>query len=187
MKIQEKVLIELSAPNTFLSDLTINHFINLVRATTNFDMIDVNRVYFPQLYEENDTERDDVQILYGGDIGVDAVGHFLSIFYKAETKTVYVYDSLFRQELHEKQIQIINYRYPKREYIEFVKPKTVQNDETSCGCFAIAYTATIILGDDPATYNLKLHNLRKHIRKMFEENKLIPFPQEEKNVQKIEF
>ncbi|XP_031640257.1 uncharacterized protein LOC116352098 isoform X2 [Contarinia nasturtii] len=158
-----------------------------VRAITNFDMKDVIYYYFPELYTKCD--KDDVQILYGGDIGINATGHFLCVFYKAENQTVYVYDSLYQKELHERQMEIINNRYPMRKYITFVEPKTKQIDNTSCGAFAIAYATTLIFGEDPYEYEMDFNgtnyslNLRKHIRKMFECYELKHFPRNMKQTQ----
>lgn len=65
----------------------------------------------------------------------------------------------------------------------FIKPKTVQNDNTSCGLFTIAYATTLMLNEDPTKFSLKLNNirgdqglyLRLHILKMFANRKLFKF------------
>lgn len=147
-------------------------------------MIDVVFFYFPELYQECSVHTDDIQILYGGEIGVNKVGHFICIFYKANDQTVFVYDSLHLNSLHARQIQIIKFRYPKRKHIKFIKPKTQQADSTSCGPLAIGYITTLIMGEDPATYEFKMDtngidhssHLRQHIQKMFEDQKLSHFP-----------
>lgn len=153
----------------------------MVISTTDFDMIDVVSYYFPELYRECTVDKDDVQILFGS-------GHFLGIFYDSKNKTVYVYDSQYQRQLYERQIEIINFRYPKRKNLLFIKPmvRQVDTDFTSCGPFAIAYVTTIILGNDPAEYYLKTDAngvdrsrfLRMHIKRMFENESLEHFPQE---------
>lgn len=187
--LQKEVLRELETPNQCFSDLTVNYFINLVQATTDFEMFDVVFFFFPELYRECASGKDDVQILYGGEIGESVIGHWVCIFYKQKNRTVYVLDSLNRNFLHERQLKIIQYRYPQRREIVFVRPKIVQFDGTSCGPLAIAYATTIILGDDPTTYELKMdvngvdksNYLRRHILKMFESYSLLPFPRVEKS------
>lgn len=182
--IQTEVLRELETPNQCFSDLTINYFIKMVQATTDFEMFDAVFFYFPELYRECDKERDDVQILYGGGIGESVIGHWICIFYKAENRKVHVLDSLNRNILHERQIEIIQHRYPQKEEIVFMKPRILQSDRTSCGPLAIAYATTIILGEDPITYEFEMDGngvdnssfLRKHIRRMFESNELLHFP-----------
>lgn len=193
------MLTEIQTPNLCVSDYTINHFVELVRGTTKFDMIDILFIYyFPELYQECDA--DDIQILFGGETRTmdpkipndsietkNKVGHFISIFYNSSCQTVYVYDSLNSNSLHTRQIQIINFRYPKKKHIKFIEPKIQQADSTSCGPFAIAYLTTLIMGGDPATYEFKIdingidHSsyLRKHIEKMFKDKKLSHFPRNE--------
>jgi len=38
---------------------------------------------------------DDFRILHNGSIGNDAIGHWLCVYYRNETKCVEVYDSLY--------------------------------------------------------------------------------------------
>lgn len=152
-------------------------------------MIDVRFHYYPVLYRECDINKDDVQILYVGETGQNVVGHFICVFFKAKNKVLYVYDSLNRKVLHERQMVIIENRYPKRKEILFVEPKILQIDNTSCGPTSIAIATAIILGKDPLKYELKMnfngvdHSmfLRAHIKKIFEDYRLSPFPQENKN------
>lgn len=95
-----------------------------------------------------------------------------------------MYDSLFKKELHERQLEIINNRYPDRKLISFVEPKIKQLDDISCGPFAIAYATTLILNADPSKYEYETdlngsdvsYPLKKHIRKMFECYELDHFP-----------
>lgn len=177
--IRKEIFHELETPNEYFSDHTINHFMKLVRKTTSFDMIDVLFYYYPELYQECDSKVD-IQIIYGGEIG--EIGHFICIFYSEQV--VYVYDSLNRKSLHERQMQIINFRYPKWKTIIFAEPKTTQIDDTSCGPLTIAYATMLILGEDPAKYIFKMdvhnidhsHHLRQHIQTMFENKKLSHFP-----------
>lgn len=144
-------------------------------------MIDVLFYYYPELYQECENEPD-VQIIYGGETGLNVIGHFLCIYYSEEI--VFIYDSLNRKRLHERQMDIINSRYPKRKTIIFVEPEVTQFDDTSCGPLNIAYATMLILGHDPATYTFRMdagnidhsHYLRKHIQTMFENGQLLHFP-----------
>lgn len=185
-EIPNEVRLELETQNKCFSDISINYFVNLVRSTTDFDMIDVVFYYFPELYSEKN--EDDVQILYGGEIGENVIGHFICVFYTVDDKIVHVFDSLNRNVLHERQMEIINHRYPRRKEIIFVKPKTLQSDDTSCGPLCIAYATTVILGGDPMKYEYKMNIngdqsmfLREHIKNIFEKYKLSHFPQDEKS------
>lgn len=124
----------------------------------------------------------DIQILYDGD-----AKHFICIFYNYNQNKVLVYDSAMLKRLTDTQIKIINILYPSvpNEDIEFVRPKTIQSDSSSCGVFAMAYATTLILGKDPRFTALKLNRaingdqslfLRRHIEDIitFEYPSLFP-------------
>lgn len=183
---------EITTPKAYLTDGTINCFIEIVNKKYNgtFEMADVVLYQTPEFYKIFEkTSKDDVQILYGGAVNDDqAVGHYICIFYKHSEQKVYVYDSLYTQSLTATQQQIIKMLYPSSKSVEYVKPQTVQPDEEACGVFAIAYATTLILGDDPKTKSLSLKldkkdksgdktmTLREHAKKMFVFKSLIAFP-----------
>ncbi|XP_031637265.1 uncharacterized protein LOC116349806 [Contarinia nasturtii] len=181
--LNHNVLEELTTPNYCLSGFTVNLFSNLVEATTDFNLLPVNFIHYPELCPIHDETKNDVQILFQLH---DGVGHVHTIFYNAANKTVIVYD--YETVDMSVGMHVINRRYPNHEHITFVDRKTKQVDETSCGPFAIAYATTLIMGHDPEIYDLKTYSkpnelfdhsatFRKHILKMFRANKLLPFPQ----------
>lgn len=150
-----------------------------------FDMADVLLYQAPEYYKEHTkNSTDDVQIFYGGAVGdVEAVGHYICVFYKHSERRVYVYDSLVTKSLTKTQQKILDTLYPLAKYFRFVKPKTTQKDSTSCGIFSIAYATTLILGEDPKKVSFKLERrgdqsmiMRNHVKKMLTNGKLSLFP-----------
>lgn len=151
-------------------------------------MVDVVLSQLPELYKDYvKTDKDDVQILFGGAIGMaDIIGHYITIHYKHAEKRVYIYDSLFSKELSDVQEKIIKTLYPKAKYLRHVKPKTSQPDGSSCGVFAIATATAAILGDDPKKTSFKLDGgkngkdrtmtMRNHLKDMLLSGKLNKFP-----------
>jgi len=87
---------------------------------------------------------------------------------------VYLYDSLqpkiILPELH-KQLHILygdcTLRIPNVQ---------LQRGDTDCGCFAIAFCVTLMLGDDPAMLYYDQKKLRNHIVDCFENMFFSPFP-----------
>lgn len=153
-----------------------------------FQMADVCLSQLPELYKDHaKTDRDDVQILYGGSIGnVKAIGHYITIFYKASEERVYVYDSFFSRSLSRVQQEIVETLYPKAKYVRHVKPATRQPNGTSCGVFAIASATHLILGKNPKNTTIKLDEgvffrdrtmtMRNHLKDMLLAGKLSQFP-----------
>lgn len=189
-KLPPDVLYDLETPNSPFCFDTINIFISLVQATTDFEMEFIDFTYYPELYPLYNDSKNDVQILFTD--GDGPIGHYICVFYDAEDKTVYVYDSVYQQYLSDKQMFIINVRYPKHTSIVFVETKTKQKDHSSCGPFSIAYATSLIFEYNLETYKLKTKTkrrkvpsrrfdystyMRKHILKMFQSKKLLPFPQ----------
>lgn len=136
--------------------------------------------------DSNVTE--DVQILYGGEVAVDAIGHWICINYKTDTRKLYVYDSKLKNALDSVQQNIIRILYPVIEGdVIFIEPRMFQTDNTSCGLFTIVYAATLMLDGDPAKLRLKLNNirgdqslyLRLYLLKMFANRKLALFKWED--------
>lgn len=184
---------EIRTPKTFLSDDTINYFITFANraqkllSTKKYRLLDINLCQVPEQYNIHAKFiEDDVQIMYGGKLNdVNAIGHYICVHYKHKERRVYIYNSLPGTTLYDTQKESIRVLYPDYKSIEFVKPKTTQNDGVSCGVFAIAYATTVILGKDPRLTPLKLYKkagadqsvfLRAHIIKMLTENELSLFP-----------
>lgn len=172
-------------PLNYLSSDTINYFTELVtNKKRNYAMVDVSFYPMVELYNPFQKQADDVQILYGGKAELNAVGHWICIFYKWRTKTVHVYDSLMYKELNAQQMKIVQRLYPNHKNISFEEPKTTQKDLKSCGVFSIAYATSLILGYDPQAVNYELDTIstdsalkmRNHIKKMFEAYELSEFP-----------
>ncbi|XP_031622749.1 uncharacterized protein LOC116340409 [Contarinia nasturtii] len=188
-KINPSVLKVLKTPNYLFSYQAVNLFINLVAATTEFDMVAVNFCQYPEFYPIHNATSNDVQILYAKPSNNTVPGHLMCIFYKADDRTIFVYD---HQRLKKEQMLLIKKRYPNYKHVTYVDRKTKQQDKTSCGPFAIAYATSLILGHDPRTHKLRTNSIltsffmkdfdystifREHILKMFEAKQLLPFPQ----------
>lgn len=181
------ILDDLTTPNQALSFFTFSRFSNLVRATTEFDLLPANFVDYPELCPVHNCTKNDIQIVYSEENGE---GHATTIFFDAAKNTVFVYD----EPCMDMNMPIINKRYPNSPKIKFVDRKTKQTrDDGSCGLYAIAYATNLILGHDPRTRELKATSIltrslfsknfdysgifRQHIFKMFTEKRLSPFPQ----------
>lgn len=135
-------------------------------------------------FKSNDPNANDIQILFGGAGGEDNIGHWKCIQYRADTRKVYVYDSLYSTMVDEVQQNIIFHMYPiTEEDIIFVKPKYLQSGATSCGIHSIFYATTMLLGKDPSEVKVKINEIRGdkslymrlHVLKMFANKKLALF------------
>lgn len=185
MNVSERVLSEIKTPNTPFTIETVNRFIELVREKYNYDMIDVDAYPQPERYPAIPDNKYDIQIIYSD---VTYTGHFICVYYDPNRKTLYIYDSFFsnenRDQISEENFSILKNRFPMGEKLVYVQPKTEQYDETSSGPLAMAYATTLIFGETPAVYGLKMNtnhsdkaiHLREHIFEMFSERELSPFP-----------
>ncbi|XP_031617267.1 uncharacterized protein LOC116337093 [Contarinia nasturtii] len=187
---------EIKTPWTVLSDDVIHRFIKFANAAQRqmpqnmkrYKLLDVSITMIPEQCKNHaKTDEDDVQIMYGGaggDVGgEDAVGHYICVHYVHQHQTVYVYDSL-GFELNSNQKKVLKVLYPNSK-LKYGTPKTMQNDFTSCGLFAIAYATTVIFGGDPEIYELQLSTkegvdpsmpLRRHLFNMFKNKSFSIFP-----------
>lgn len=97
---------------------------------------------------------------------------------------LHVYDSLpgcTYEKLVDKEKEYIRRRYPTiiRNEIIFEKVQT-QPDHTSCGIYAAAFATSIALGRNPCEekYSTDIDYMRRHLIKIIEGNKLLPYPQD---------
>ncbi|XP_031627096.1 uncharacterized protein LOC116343261 isoform X2 [Contarinia nasturtii] len=192
----DEILKEIMTPWRILGDETIQYFINFANKKMReigkkYNLIPVTVTQIPS--ECNDYAKfyeDDVQIMYGGsggDVGGEQIiGHYICVHYSHELKRVHVYDSL-QSKLYLRQKRVLQVLYPlvnftKTSSVKYIKPKTRQNDASSCGLFSIAYATTVIFGQDPATYKLQLSTgdqsmtLRNHLFEMLTTGKFSLFP-----------
>lgn len=185
-RITEIPLEEITTEGEALCGTTIDYFLEI--AMEEFPHLKMYRRHrnssdyeHYQLHESADI--DDVQILFGGSSDPSVMGHWFCIRYEATSRKVLVYDATMKDILEPIHRKIIHRLYPYRSGIAFRKPKTIQTDETSCGLYSIIYATTIILGEEPAKYDLKLNYvlgdeslyMRLHILKMFAHRKLALF------------
>lgn len=117
--------------------------------------------------------------------GPKAIGHYVVAHFVRAENIVKIYDSLHKTSLQPNHLTAMTRLYPGKRFM-FVKPATLQPDGCSCGVFTIAYVTAILLGHNPATYNLRLGSterdkaagIRNHIKTMFNARRLINFPRE---------
>lgn len=135
-------------------------------------------------FESNDPNASDIQLLFSGLGGDDNIGHWKCIQYRADTRKVYVHDSLYSTVLDDEQQEIILGLYPfMDEDIVFVQPKYLQSGATSCGIHSIFYATTLLLGKDPENVQVTINkvrgdqslHMRLHVLKMFANRKLALF------------
>ncbi|XP_031617328.1 uncharacterized protein LOC116337127 isoform X2 [Contarinia nasturtii] len=190
------IMDEIKTPWTVLSDDVIHRFIKFANVAQRqmpqnmkrYKLLDVSITMIPEECQNHTkTDKDDVQIMYGGaggDVGCeDVVGHYICVHYVHQHQAVYVYDSL-GMKLNSNQKKVLKVLYPNSK-LKYGTPKTMQNDFTSCGLFAIAYATTVIFGGDPETYELQLSTkegvdpsmpLRRHLFNMFKNKSFSIFP-----------
>lgn len=88
-----------------------------------------------------------MKILFGGDH--ISTGHWICIFFDAQTQMINVYDSLYSCCLSKNQILLIQKLYPFISNLDtkiiFRKPSMLQaeDDGVSCGLFALYYLISI--------------------------------------------
>lgn len=173
---------EIRSANTYLTDQSIELFLNLVNKRHGLDMQTTLYAQRKSMYKPLARNVDDIQILFLGDARV--VGHYICIHYRAKESTLYVYDPLNVRNSWNEFEDVIYRRYPHLKKIVQPLPKTLQPDQYSCGVFACAYATTIILHEEPAEYALKCDPsedadrtlpLREHLAKMIENDKLSLF------------
>ncbi|CAI6365678.1 unnamed protein product [Macrosiphum euphorbiae] len=124
----------LAIHNSYLNDDVINAFLDIVKLQTSFIPQNVLFYQTPLMYSAVENV-DDFQILYDGSIGNDAIGHWLCVYYRNETKCVEVYDSLYHT-LNDNLFEILDILYPSKSNVVF-KSVIKQPDGYSCGVFAI--------------------------------------------------
>lgn len=181
-----RVCIDIRTPQTYLEDLHVDKFINLVNLSgLPCRMISTlyaqNIAHYRRRPEEAHLE--DVQIIFEGQPGQN-VGHYICIHYRPN-QIIYIYDSLNRGIISSRTQAILNIRYPGYLLHVFIRSKTMQPDFTSCGVFAIAYATALIFHENPATYPLLLGTigdttmtLRNHLASILQQNQLSMFPRD---------
>jgi len=60
--------------------------------------------------------------------------------------------------------------------ITYCESCTQQSQPGDCGCFAAAYAATVVLGDDPGVYELNPDRVRLHLAAIVRSGKVTSFP-----------
>lgn len=177
-------------PFAYLQDTEIDEFTKLVNNTTGRNMISTICAQRLDEYDQTPEQaiEDDVQILFEGNFGPQNIGHYICIHFVYSQQKVYIYDSLHHGNISERSKNILRRRYPIYIEIVYCRPKTKQPDLCACGVFATAYATTIILGQDPATYNLALTrnnnpnctdstiDMRHHLANMIRRQTLALFP-----------
>lgn len=131
-----------------------------------------------------------VQIIFDGAPNGNSIGHYVCVCYKSKEKLLYIFDSDYEKgKLLSQTIknEIVSELFPDVKFINIIKPYTTQDDDTSCGLLAIANAMALMDGHNPEymefEYDLsgsgsgdKAIFLREHLVKIFEQQKLIPFP-----------
>ncbi|XP_055304778.1 uncharacterized protein LOC129569694 [Sitodiplosis mosellana] len=185
----EMALHEIKQLSYLSCEITMNFFTNMVNNIQNkFKM--VNPIYFKKkcAYSNFSVDQNDIQILFiYPDKTQKNIGHYIAIYYNADTKIVDIYDSCvemytddqkrdIKRELKE---EILDRMYPNNKYAVWKRPKSLQKDDYSCGVFAIAYALLLFQGKKPENDEIPFlafdtFYLRQFLGKMFEENKLLP-------------
>lgn len=187
--IPDAVLKEVATDGAALSYFSIRYFTDIVNEQfqTQKMYCEMNYLLVMDKYKPYiSKEKDDVQVFFGSLISFKSTGinPWICTYYKASTRKLYVYDSLYRKYLNKSQQEIIKHLYPKRQgKIIYVKPKNIRIDGKSCGLFAIFYATTLLLGQKPEDSDIKINDvygdpglyMRLHILKMFANRKLALF------------
>lgn len=160
-------------------------FMEVVNNNTDFEMLNPICTAIDELVKrpDNETHLNDLQIFYDGSYNHVGGGHYFTVYYDADMKTIFVYDSMRTGYLSKRIKEIFKIRYPKGK-VHHVRPKTVQPDGCSCGVMATAYATAIVFFRDPAKVSFKIDHklpnktitLRRHLAKIIAHNKLKQFP-----------
>ncbi|WAR24826.1 hypothetical protein MAR_038495 [Mya arenaria] len=106
--------------------------------------------------------------------------HWVCTFYKADTRQLYIYDSLQSND----HIRDVKHQlacvYPQR-IISSLKNVNVSQQGTNpiCGVMAIAFAFTCFLGLDPAAVQYDLTKARCHLKHCLSTAQVLPFPVKE--------
>ena len=96
---------------------------------------------------------------------------------------VYLYDSLQCKSLHPELKQQLRALYGETN-VELM-PVQVQSGEQDCGCFVIAFSISIMFGDNPSTLVYKQKEMRQHLAKCITNQIVTPFPATERKAKKV--
>lgn len=100
-------------------------------------------------------------------------GHWVLSHYK--DGVVFLFDSLQPSHLHPELSKQIVDLYKDTSIVKLQQTQS-QKEYKDCGCFAIAFCASILFGDDPTTLINTQSQMRQHIIACFENNFISPFP-----------
>lgn len=144
-----------------LTDLTISRFETMIEIHSLKLQLVKNRSRmqcalfrrYPNFYRTVSRKWDHIQIILADE-------HCIVSYYMAKPGEVLLYDSgfVYGQTLTNNQKIIVERLYPGVRY-RFIKPKTTQPDNQSCGVFAIAYVLLLLSGENPETHQLPLSDL----------------------------
>jgi len=100
-------------------------------------------------------------------------GHWVTVYGGA--KCVYVYDSMAGSASQTTQ-NTVRVLAGKRSRVQYNRTCTQQTQSGDCGCFALAYATTVVLGGDPASYELLDEEVRPHLASMVRQRTVTQFP-----------
>lgn len=177
-------------PSARLSDQTVDRILDIVRNSTDFKP-QSTLIYYVDVVkaDKHPKDRDDVQVLFGGNH--EFTGHWITTYYNSTASTVTVFDSLGVKGLDDNQIEVLHYLYPfidniQDEIIHWT-PKYRQKDCHSCGVFALSYMLSLVQHEQPEfildsirfgarlKYEKVLLVLRRYLMRIVRANKVIPF------------
>ena len=92
-----------------------------------------------------------------------------------EVGVVKVFDSIFQKLDEESKRCILNY-LPKNTRIKLVGTSQKQIGGRDCGLFAIAFSASLAFGNDPAKQKFNQERMRPHLVTCFKNKELTVFP-----------
>lgn len=175
----EQMTTEIGTAFEWLTNFTVDHFLEEI-VKRYFPQYEVQPTVFsqaPHRFKEAPIDRDDVQIIL-------ADRHYIVSHFTVADDVVNLYDSLYTN-IQPGHMEILRRIYPGRR-CRVVKLATAQPDLAACGVFAIANVTSIVLGENPAEYSLRIEHtllhpdatylLRNHLILIFEKNTLTLFP-----------
>lgn len=187
-----KILGEINTDFKHLTDDTMNRFGELI----NHHFREYN--FQPTFYLTDALHRvvsvidkNDIQFLFQKGATLEAIGHWICIFYRHTENKVLIFDSMNGHVLDREHEKSLKNLYPRIDIKQDVIFKEIRNEQTNasaCGVYSIAYAVTLALGKDPTTLNLKIcyltdqdesKFLRAHLLKMIRESRISFFPEEE--------
>lgn len=180
--LMKRIETQLSSNRECVSDDVIDRFIKIVNNEAWFSVLCYQVLEFEHYEDRSQSGLDDIQIIFKKPPEGSDIGHYVCVYFNYAEDCVYVYDSLYFDNLDDRQKEILGVLYPGKR-VKHMRPLTRQPDGTSCGVMAIAYATMLMNGRRPENTALQIDRvnrttmpLRSHLKRILLEREIMEFP-----------